>query len=599
MKNAIIKTFKKNKINIINLILSFIATIGILETYALTTKNSNIYNSFSNFILFILFFITYSKKLKVSKSEKIFSILFSTIISLILIIGTQLEYYSEIIWNLTTIIKIVCLIFSIFPLCNMLINFINNTKIKNISNINYKKLSIITFFIILFFNSLVFIAIYPGEYGYDAGFQIMEILEGDVSLTSHFSLLFSAILAYVVKLGKILFNSYQTGFAIYCFLQMTFLCYTSTKITIFSTKATKNIYIYIFSILFFSFFPLYTVMSLSAAQDSIFAGIFALIVLNLMDLINNNYYYDTKYKPVCLGILLLLLCLIRNNGFYCILVSIPFILIFNKNKKLLTMIIFIIPLCLYKIYTGPIMDYMNVIKGDSINEMSSVPSQQLARVYNYNYEAFNEKDLKKLSLYYNKLDEFKYYTYRQSISDPIKALLNPKNTKNNLIDYGKLWISIGIKDPKNYIEAFLLNTLGFWFPNKNFKDDRMYHPYIEYEMMDGKLWNPKYLDIKRDSKFPLYDKILSLTLVNNAWKKIPVISTLFTAGTYFIIFIFLIGFIILRRKFKLFIPLSIIIGLYSTLFLSPVALFRYCFPIVILLPIFIGLILNLKEHNES
>ena len=591
MINNIIDKIKNDKKNLLKILLSFFATLGVIGIYKIFITNHSINNTFVTTIIFFIFLIAYLKIPDLKKNEKVFSILFSFIVSIILVLGTQLEFFSEILWTLSTIFKILFLIFSIFPLCCFLIFFINSFKLKELKNINYKRLILITFIIIFFFNFLVFLAMYPGMYGYDAGFQIMQILDSSTPLTSHFSLLYSAILAYIVKLGKILFDSYQAGFAIYCLLQMTFLCYVSTKITIFCIKRTQNIYIYILSIIFFSIFPLYTVMTLSAAQDTIFAGIFCLIVLNLVDLYEDKNYWKTKYKPILLSILLLLLCLIRNNGFYCILVSIPFILFLNKNKKLLTLLLFIIPLCVYKIYTGPIMDYMKVTKGDSIREMASIPSQQLARVYNYNKEVFNEDELKRLNTYYNEIEDFKYYTYRQSIADPTKSVLNNNVVKENIIDYGKLWVSIGIKDPENYIEAFLLNTLGYWYPNKNYKDDRMYHPYIEYEMLDAQKWNPKYLDIKRESKFPLYDKILNSLLVNNTWKEIPVISTAFTSGTYFIIFMFLLGISILRKNKKIFIPLSIVIGLYITLLLSPVALFRYCFPIIMLAPVFISFIL--------
>ena len=123
--------------------------------------------------------------------------------------------------------------------------------------------------------------------------------------------------------------------------------------------------------------------------------------------------------------------------------------------------------------------------------MLSIPSQQLARVYNYNIDVFNEEEIEELNKSYSKLENFKYYTERQSISDLTKGVLNSDYVKNNLNKYIKLWLNIGLKDPKNYVEAFLLNNLGYWYPNKNYKDDRMYHPYIEYEMLDAKKWNEK------------------------------------------------------------------------------------------------------------
>ena len=590
------KYIASNIKNIIPIVLSFISTLGINGLITITSEQVT-NNSFVYFIFFALFLFIFSKIKNLKKGYTIFSIIFSVILSLVLIIGSQLEFYSEIIWSFATLIKIIALSVSIFPLNYLLLKYIDEFKIQKSDNINYKKIFVITFLIILFFNFLVFLALYPGEYGYDAGFQIMEILEKDVQITSHFSLLFSFILAKVVNLGKVLFGSYQVGFGIYCFLQMTFLSYVATKITVFCTKRIPNKIIYFINVLFFSFFPLYTLMSISAAQDSVFAGLFCLIILNVIELIENKDYWKNKLKPISLGILIFLLCLIRNNGFYCILISIPFIFLACKNKKVVVLLIFIIPLFAYKIYSGPVFNILDVTKTDTFREMLSIPSQQFARVYNYNLKVFSKEKLKQLKKFYPEIDDFKYYTYRQSIADPTKSVLNNKYVKSNLKDYISLWTSIGVKDPENYVEAFLLNSLGFWYPNKNYNDDRMYHPYIEIEMMDAAKWNPRYVQIKRESKFPIYEKILNITIGKNAWKCIPVISTIFTTGTYFIIFIFLFLLTILRRNFKYMLPISIILGLYATLFLSPVALFRYCFPIIMVSPLMINLILYQKKKD--
>lgn len=594
MKNK--KYIASNLKNIIPFVLSFISTLGINGLITITSEQVT-NNSFVYFIFFALFLFTFSKIKILKKGYTVFSIIFSVFLSLVLIIGSQLEFYSEIIWSFATLIKIIALSVSIFPLNYLLLKYVDKFKIQKSDNINYKKIFVITFLIILFFNFLVFLALYPGEYGYDAGFQIMKILEKDVQITSHFSLLFSFILAKVVNLGKVLFGSYQVGFGIYCFLQMTFLSYVATKITVFCVKRIPNKIIYFINVLFFSFFPLYTLMSISAAQDSVFAGLFCLIILNVIELIENKDYWKNKLKPISLGILIFLLCLIRNNGFYCILISIPFIFLSCKNKKVVVLLIFIIPLFAYKIYSGPVFNILGVTKTDTFREMLSIPSQQFARVYNYNLKVFSKEELKQLKKFYPQIDDFKYYTYRQSIADPTKSVLNNKYVKSNLKDYISLWTSNGVKDPENYVEAFLLNSLGFWYPNKNYNDDRMYHPYIEIEMMDAAKWNPRYVQIKRESKFPIYEKILNITIGKNAWKRIPIISTIFTTGTYFIIFIFLFLLTILRRNFKYMLPISIILGLYATLFLSPVALFRYCFPIIMVSPLMINLILYQKKND--
>ncbi len=576
-----------------NIILSMLGTIGIIKTYELATT-PNLSNNIINVLIFIMMLNMYQKIKKSKKREYIFSYSFSLLLSTIIIIGTQLDIYGEIIWSITTLLKIICLLFSILPIILYSLKFISKIDIK--TKIKYtKKTKAITFIIIFGFNFLVFLALYPGIYGYDAGFQILEVLNKDVQLTSHFSLLFSFILAGCVEIGKTLFNNYQTGLAIFTFIQMTFMTYVATKISLFIIKKTQSKVLFILTVAFYSIFPLYTTMIMSTAQDVFFSGISALIVLNLMNLVNNENYYSKKRYSIKLMLLILLLCIIRNNGFYAIIATIPFVILFKKEKKLLTLIIFAIPIIMYKICIGPIHNIMNVYNESPIREMMSIPSQQLARVYNYNYSILSEKELAFYNNYYTNLDNFKYYTINPSIADLIKGVLNVTKTNENMNEYLFYWMKIGTKDTENYIEAFLMNNLGTWYPNKTYNDSRMYHPYIEYKMLEAKKWNKDYIEIERNSKLPLYEKILEVTIEKNAWKKIPIISSLFTTGSYFIIYIYVLGLCIMKKKKEYLIPLGYLAGIYATIILAPVSLFRYIFPILIVMPIMVSIIIEKEE----
>ena len=81
-------------------------------------------------------------------------------------------------------------------------------------------------------------------------------------------------------------------------------------------------------------------------------------------------------------------------------------------------------------------------------------------------------------------------------------------------------------------------------------------------------------------------------MVEDAFVEIPIFSTLCSLGTYFILFCFLVGVSIVKKKWVNLVPLGLVAGFILTLLLSPVAVFRYGFPVVILCPIFIFLIFN-------
>ena len=583
--------FYNNYKKILVLVISFLGTVGIIKYYELFSGTSISTNIFNVLFIWVLYKL-YSKCCKYSfknKSIIIFSFFLSFILGVILLIGAQLDLYGDIIWSFTTILKIILLIIAILPvILNIVITLEKMKKSKKV-NIS-KKTFLIVFAVIMIFNFLAFLALFPGMYGYDAGFQILMFFDKTVDYTNHFSLIYSFFLSSCVYIGKALFNSNVLGLAIYSFIQMTIMAYIATRICTFSFKLTNNKYLFYFSIMFFSFFPFYLVMVLSTAQDTLFAGIFALLIIVLIE----QSIERKKENYIKLILLSFLLCVTRNNGFFALIVAIILIILFNRKKNLTTIFLLMVGVILYNIFTGPIYDLMKVKKETAIKEASSIPSQQLARVYNYNYDVLTKDDLDNYKKYYN-LSNFKDYNTRQSISDPIKSSLYVSKVDNNKLEYIIFWANIGLKDPENYVEACFLNNLGVWYPNKAYNDSRMYHPYIEYKMLDAELWNKKYEVIKRHSLFPIYNKVLHVIVYNNYWQKIPIISIFFEASSYFILFIFTFGYTLIKKKKEFINALLLTLGLYVTILLSPVSLFRYSFPIVIIFPILFSMLL--KKEN--
>ena len=546
----------------------------------------NLLNTFVNITLFAGFISLYLS-LETIKKYKKFSIFFSSFLSVILVLGTNLELNSDIKWNILLSLNIFTLTFSFYPLILKLANI--NWKIANkLKSNNFLK----TFLIILFLNMLAYLAMYPGIYHYDAGYQIMEIIKPNVQITNHFSYLYCLVLGNLVRLGKILFDSYAIGFGIFILLQSILLTYVYTKIVCFVNERLNSSVFKILMIIFFGVFPLSTTMLVSATQDTIFAAFFALCLIHIYQFIENDNYFNEKMNIIKFIALSFLLCVSRNNGIYVLLFIIPFAIIVLKGKRIRAFILILVPIILFKAYDSILLPKLGVVKAEPIREMSSVPSQQFARVYTYDKLSINEQE--KLDLFYN-LEAFNVYELNQSIADSMKGGLDVNYTEEHLFDYFKFWILTGINHPINYTEAFLLNNLGYWFPNKNYYDSRIYHNYLYYDMLDAKIWNKDYVSIKRHSIISPYNNLNHIIIEKNQWKYIPILNTLFTMGFYFIIISYSLIFNIINRRYKLLLPYSFIFGLYFTLLLSPVAIFRYFYSIFIIIPICISDIITIKK----
>ena len=576
---------------ILKVIFSLFATLGVVFSYELASDAATpLSNTFISTIIFLLYLLLFSKIGKITRKEKVFSGILSFILALIIIIGSQLEKSGEIIWSALTIFKLICASFSCVPILLNGLTLLKKYQLpETISKKDIKHIKLITFLIIFGFGLLVFLALYPGVYGYDAGYQILEFIDGKSPITTHFSIPFSFVLSHIVQLGNTLFGSYNVGLGMFCFLQMTFMSYVATSVSLFVRKITKNRTLFILSTCFFCVFPFFTVMSISTAQDTVFAGFFALLFIKLYSSVFDNKYWSHKSNIIITSLLILALCLARNNGLYIMIVATPLIIIItNKNRRMLTAATLILPLIIYLCYNITLPWVLSVQKGDSIREMSSIPTQQIARALVRHHDSMSEDLVKEINYYYDTKNFISYYELNPSISDAMKAVIKSNNVKNNPAGYLWLWIRLGVSYPEDYLEAFAMNTLGFWYPNKNYPDSRMYHPLLEYDMLD---LNEKtaFLDLRRESKIPIYENFLQLVVGRNAWKRVPIISTLFTMGFYFIVFVVLLALTIFYKNWRYLIPLSIIIGLYITLFLSPVALLRYCFPIIVLFPAIISL----------
>ena len=615
----------------ITLFCTLVGTIGAVELFKFFVPDTvlltnNILFCVVAFLLYLFYHALFSKskKSKINRLDKrslIFVFIFAIIFSIILIIGGQLEFYNHIIWTIGTIIKIICVSVLLFPVSYLIIQNLEQLDIKNF-NTNPHKLALITFASIFIVTIIVFLFVYPGIYTYDMArqneiitncFSTGTCYSGNKSI-SHWSLSYGLIFAGFLEFGHLVFHNYEAGMAIAMFVQMLFVCYVETRIVLFTTKYSHSKLVYILSTLFFCLMPFLVIMSLSAAQDVLFGGLFALIFLNLFDALFDNSYFKHKINFVKIPLLSFLMCTVRGNGVYCLIFLLIFIFLFVRRKytnitpphfKRNLIILILIPIIAAFLYDGPFLKALHIEKTSSLNEILGIPSQQLARAYFQTPNDFTEQELSELSEFYDINDkDFQQYPKYPIISDYTKNSLNVSATSSNLPGYIGLWFSIGIKNPKSYIDAFLLNNLGYWYPNKNYNDPRINLDYINYPgfsmttAFTNKETHPTMKPVTRHSVNDSISQKIDGLIFQDGWQKKPLYSTFCAISTYILLSVFALCYIWLKRRYYLLMPFGLILGLLLTLLLSPVAIFRYAYPIVILAPCFIAMF-YLANHPSA
>lgn len=216
-------------------------------------------------------------------------------------------------------------------------------------------------------------------------------------------------------------------------------------------------------------------------------------------------------------------------------------------------------------------------------EILTVPIQQLSRTYKFNKEVFSDEQIRTL---HEILPEEALVLYNPKLSDPVKYHFRNAAFTKDKSKYLKLWIEIGLKKPLSYINAWLANSYGFWYPdtvidvysgNTVFTFTYRDSSYFGYEVEE-----PGY----RDSKIPWLDEAYRRLSLEVEQEKMPIISMLYSPGGMFWCFAFVCSYVFYRKKYHILIPYLLVLLIWMTVLLGPTYLPRYVLIFWFGLPLF-------------
>ena len=312
----------------------------------------------------------------------------------------------------------------------------------------------------------------------------------------------------------------------------------------------------------------------------------------------NENYFMQKRNIVLFIIISLLVMYLRNNGLYIVLLTLItlFIILRKKIKRILPVFLSIIIF----FFTSKLIIFNALnIKGVDTKEILSFPSQSISRIYKYNYNKLNKKEIKQIEKFYsNKIGE----VYNPILSDNTKNMLNQKYLSEHKKEYIKLNFNLLKKYPKEYFESFVSNSYGYYYVNTNYpsiilqKSDSLgivhkeiFNNLIIYLVLVFiitiisliTLWN------LNDKKNILLMALL-LPVILTISKDNALIQLFMNIGIYILItFICLIYNIKNKNNILFYIPTII---LWLTILLSPVySEFRYLYPLFLLVPLYVSL----------
>lgn len=450
----------------------------------------------------------------------------------------------------------------------------------------------------------VFLAYYPSVFAYDAEAQFYQWLSGNYS--THHPLVHTLFLRIFFCLGGAL-GSYSAGMAVHSVVQMLLMAGVfAIALTWLYEKGIPR-WQCMLLLAFYALFPANSVLALSTTKDVLFSALVLLYTIMLYHMICDRKMRIGKRNGCILVIVSALMLLFRNNAVYAFVVSIPFVYAGcrkchdlqeagRKTKGARGYLILSAAALFFFVIAGTGLKTVTNAYAGSPREMLSVPLQQMARTRVMKEQQIDSDLRQELDAYIP--SEWVFAAYDPHLADPVKNSAVIHGDSMGLI---KTWIKLGLRYPDVYIDAFLDNSIGYWYL-EDISHAQIYgigsesgFGYLSTETRDL----PAGCEIVPHSYLPGLRTMMEKVVSDNEYQRIPVLRIMFAPAFYWWMLCLYMAAAVYRRKYMMLLPVCFLAAYYATLLLSPTVLIRYIYPFVVTVPVLICCLLKDIPRNEG
>lgn len=413
-------------------------------------------------------------------------------------------------------------------------------------------------------------------------------------LSNHHPVVFTLAMKLCIQVASIIGLSRTSGIALYTILQMTFMaiCLGYLAVWFIERLSVRKQFVWLM-VAIFGISPYIAAYSIALWKDPVFSCSICIICVILADAVLAREVASSQFQKIALCLLSLAAMLFRNNGVYIVLALILLLaavfIVAYVRKQSFKYVPILIPLCIsfaaYLVISGPIYSALHVIPTEKVESLG-IPLNQMARVAALNGD-MSDSD----RTYMDSLLPLEQYKdkYRPTCTDMLKwdPEFNSKPLSNNFWTH---WISMLIRNPKVYFEAWEMQTFGYWTINV---------PAVVQYTTNIQAGVPRNVNLEYGIGYDITSKnLLSLDSVRNA---LPLSSYSISGGFVFWILIFACTILILNKKRQWILPILPLLLLYGTLFIaSPIWYWpRYIFTAQLALPVVIVLLHRAVITNEA
>ena len=409
-------------------------------------------------------------------------------------------------------------------------------------------------------------------------------------MSNHHPLFNTFVIGIFANLGG-LFENYNIGIAMYSIVQMLALSGIFAYTVYYMAKKEVPLSLRVITLIFYALYPVHALYSITMWKDIPFAISMLLFTIFITEIVTNKEkFFESKANLLLFAISILLVLLFRNNGIYVVILTAPFIFVFARKYYKQLIVVFVSVLLIYSaLWKCLIFNILKVQEG-SIVEALSIPLQQIARVVNEHSDELTEEEMDTINKFW-KIDNLGEI-YDPRLSDNVKWAIDDKILSDNKGEFIKLWLGLFIKYPITYVESFLCNSYGYWYPEaSNWVVARtIYQPENESEQIPGLKQTP----IIEGNIIKQIDSYIEK-------RSVPVLSMIFSIGFAMWLVFGQITYIIYKIQYKFLLLFVPILFLWLTNLASPVFCeYRYIYSLFTCLPmlLFVSFIPT-KNGKES
>lgn len=417
---------------------------------------------------------------------------------------------------------------------------------------------------------------YPGTTLYDAR-TMLEQYFGLAELTNHHPYFQILLLGVFVKAGDAL-GSGAAGMFVYVLLQewafIFVLSYMLERMREFGVSGKiRKIVFWLYALL-----PVFPVYAISVGKNMNFSIVVLLLTVFLFELMESGEsFVRSRGKMALLPVLLVLLCLFRNEGIWIVAGCLPAFLWAGRKRWKTFLGIFAGVILFAGLWFRCALPAFQVEDG-SIAESLSIPFLQTARTVAYYGDEITEEERQAIDavLEYDTLPE----RYLPEFSDRVKERYHNDATKEELAAYWKVYVQQFWKHPVTYVDAFLNKCYGYFYPDDPGRTKAWFVVGADISPLNE-------IGFDLYARFPAAVKQLDRLL--EAFRQIPFLGYTSSVGFYTwctFLSMFFIAQSGKKRLLWLFVPALLVILVCVA---SPVnAYFRYELPVVFSVPCFLA-----------